>query len=247
MINKFLLLIFLVMIISPVSAEEFNFKQSSSSDIIFKCINNGVCSSSTVCNLTVSDPDNIILMDNAQMTRSSNGGYYNYTLNSTQTSKLGEYKVGGFCKDGSVTRDLDFSFFVSINGLKLKTSESFIYLGGLLASSILFFLSLFFAIKLPWKNRVVNEKIVGISKVKYLKLGLILLCYGLLNWNLNLLLGLSSFLSLNIFYGFFEFLFMIMVRSSLIVFIIWAIFFIYTMKNDSKLYKMIKRGVFENA
>ncbi len=241
-----ILMLCVIFLVGNVSSQDFNFKQSVQQDVIIKCINVGVCSNSTVCNVTISDPNNIILVDNLQTTRSANGGFYNYTLNTTQLSELGEYKIGGFCKDGSLSKEVDFAILVTVGGIKITTAEALVYIVAFVGSLILFFLSLYFAITLPWVNRKIDDGAVSISKLKYLKLGLILLSFGLFNWILNLLLGLASFLSLDIFYGYFEFLFNVMVKSAWIIFVIWMVIFIITLRNDSKLVKLIRRGVFHS-
>lgn len=107
--------IFLVTIISGLT-----FKQNNAVDIKVVCINAGFCSSSAVCNVSVFSPDDITLLDGIQATQSPNLAFHNFTLNSTQASSLGEYSVGGFCKDGSVTQVIDFNFDVTADGKEFQ-------------------------------------------------------------------------------------------------------------------------------
>lgn len=103
--------IFLISIVSALT-----FEQNDAVDIKVVCINAGFCSSASVCNVSVFSPSEETLLDGIQATRAVNLAFHNFTLNSTQTSDLGQYRVGGFCKDGSVTQLIDFTFEVTADG-----------------------------------------------------------------------------------------------------------------------------------
>ncbi len=107
--------IFLITIISSLT-----FQQNNDVDVKIVCINAGFCSSSAFCNVSVFSPNDITLLDGIQATQSPNLAFYNFTLNSTQTSSLGKYSVGGFCKDGSVTQVIDFNFDVTADGKEFQ-------------------------------------------------------------------------------------------------------------------------------
>ena len=96
------------------------FQQDTEVDIKIVCINAGYCTSTAVCNVSVFSPNDITLLNGIQTTQSSNLAFHNFTLNSTQTSSLGEYSVGGFCKDGSVTQLIDFDFDVTADGKEFQ-------------------------------------------------------------------------------------------------------------------------------
>lgn len=117
---------FLISLISVTSAQTL--KQNTESDVLIVCINNGYCSPTAVCNASIFDPDNIIIIDGVQATQSLSRAQYNITLNSTQTSKVGQYQVSGFCKDGSVAKEIDFNFEVTPNGKTYNTGDSLIYI-----------------------------------------------------------------------------------------------------------------------
>ena len=103
--------IFLISIASALT-----FQQNKEVDIKIVCINAGFCSSTTDCNVSVFAPDQTTLLSGVQGTATANLAEYNFTLNSTQTSQFGEYIVGGFCLDGSVTNVIDFTFDVTADG-----------------------------------------------------------------------------------------------------------------------------------
>lgn len=123
--KKILAIMFMsIFLISLVSA--LTFKQNEQADIKIVCINAGYCTASAICNASVFDPDNIVILDGVQATQSPSLAYFNITLNSTQTTKLGQYTVGGFCKDGSVTQLIDFNFEVNTTGNELELPESLV-------------------------------------------------------------------------------------------------------------------------
>jgi len=62
------------------------------------CLNNGTyCSSSSVCNYTIFNPDNSLLIDNQRAT--NNGAYHNLTFTTTE---IGIHQVDMVCNDGNL-------------------------------------------------------------------------------------------------------------------------------------------------
>lgn len=111
------LIILLALIAIPlVSAQtnEFVFKQYEPVDLKVVCYNNGYCSSSSACNISVYDPENNIVINDGLMTNQNS--YHNYTLTGTQTSVNGEYDVIGFCQDGSYSEVIDYTFLITPSG-----------------------------------------------------------------------------------------------------------------------------------
>ncbi|KKN65823.1 hypothetical protein LCGC14_0477590 [marine sediment metagenome] len=116
-VNKKIWLIVLMsfFLVSSVSAA-LTFEQSKDINIKIVCINAGFCTAAAQCNASIFSPSEVVLLDGVEATPSSSLAFHNITLNSTQTSQLGTYRVGGFCKDGSVTQLIDFDFDVTANG-----------------------------------------------------------------------------------------------------------------------------------
>ncbi|KKM83530.1 hypothetical protein LCGC14_1308450 [marine sediment metagenome] len=113
------LLVFLfvgVFLLTSISAE-LVFKQNTDVDLKIVCINAGFCSSTTDCNVSVFDPNENVLLDGVKATQAASLAYHNVTIIGNLTQALGEYRVGGFCKDGSVTELIDFTFLVTPSGL----------------------------------------------------------------------------------------------------------------------------------
>ncbi|KKN59026.1 hypothetical protein LCGC14_0545810 [marine sediment metagenome] len=109
-----------ILLVSLISG--LTFQQNEQVDIKIVCINAGFCSSTTDCNASVFAPNQETLLSGVRGTPTANLAEYNFTLNSSQTSQLGEYSVGGFCLDGSVTNIIDFNFDVTADG---KPFEAF--------------------------------------------------------------------------------------------------------------------------
>lgn len=115
----FVLMLLGIFLVPTISAD-LVFQQSTIVDIKIVCINAGYCSSSSICNVSVFNPEELTLLDGIQTTRASNLAFHNFTLNSTHTNTLGEYRVAGFCKDGSVTQLIDFTFDITADGKPLQ-------------------------------------------------------------------------------------------------------------------------------
>lgn len=143
--HKNLLTILLVSIFLLTSVSALVYKQNSPAEINLVCINAGFCSSSAQCNVSVFSPAGNVILDGVEATQSVSLANYNITLNENQTIELGEYQVGGFCKDGSVTQLVDFTFEVTPTGF----SDIFdFYLIILIASAVIIIFG--FWIKDPW-------------------------------------------------------------------------------------------------
>ena len=160
-----LLGIFLISMVSMVQAD-LVFEQSTEVDLKFVCINNGYCSSSAVCNVSVFSPDDTTILSGVQATQAIDLSSFNVTLNSTQTSELGEYSVGGFCLDGGVTEPIDFTFDITPTGLSLDTSQGVIVLGLMLL--LLFLTAAFLIIGLKVERTSVKVFLLALGALFFL-------------------------------------------------------------------------------
>lgn len=119
--NILLYIIILSIIVIPYVLAEtpeessYIFKQSTDIDLKISCfdLNNTYCNAGTNCNLTILNPNSNSLINNQQMTY--NTAFYNYTLNTTQTSYLGEYPVIILCS-GISSGFSSFNFQVTYTG-----------------------------------------------------------------------------------------------------------------------------------
>ena len=232
--------IFLVALISGLT-----FQQSIEVDIKIVCINAGYCTSSAVCNVSIFAPDQTTLLDGIQATQAASLAFYNVTLNSTQTVQIGEYSVGGFCKDGSVTQLIDFSFDVTPTGKVLTTGDSILTTVLTVGVFFMFLFTFWGGLVLPFKNKRNDaSEIIEIEKLKYFKIVLLTLSYTLLVWLSNLLFTLSiSFSLLSQMTGFFQMTFEILLAFSYVVFVVTIIFMFVLGWRDLKLRELLLRGL----
>lgn len=198
MINKnFLILFFGILLVSLVSAQtDFNYKQNTEIGIKIICINNGWCSSSAICNVSVFDPDGVVILDGVQAVQAASLAYFNVILNSTQTSKLGNYQVKGFCKDGSVSKEIDFSFPITKIGDSISTGQALLYI--LLIVLVLILMIVFgtITIRTPYENLGEKTKrgdiITKVTKTKYVKLFAAWITYYLFIWLFSIITSLAN-------------------------------------------------------
>ncbi len=199
----------------------------------------------TVCSFHLFNSSGHHLIDQFNMTFNQFGLDWELEVAGGNFSYVGEFSYLVNCQDpiNSLGGLISIGFETTKNGTKLSIAQTIIYAISFVASNILFFLTLYFIFVLPWKNRRENDKIISISKVKYIKLGLIPLCYAFFVWMLNILIVISGLLGEKIISGYFEFMFSLMINLSWPLLIFWTAIFIFVAKNDSKLLKKLKRGI----
>lgn len=139
---KWLLPIIIILCLSSVLAYEPSnyYVQNELVDIKAPChINNGVCSYSTVCNITINYPNNTNYVNQAVMTRQ--GSYFNYTIASS--SVLGDYNYCVDCVDLSTSEHGYSCEYLEVNNLGRREAPIMIgiYLALILASLTAFYLS----------------------------------------------------------------------------------------------------------
>lgn len=136
------------------------------------------------------------------------------------------------------------TFEVTTTGFKLSTGEALLYFLSAIVVIFIFLFLVYLIVTLPWKNgRDEEGRIVSVNKVKYVKIMLVPIAWLFMIWILNLLLGLSDFLSLTMYSGLFGFLVNFMVRLSWPVLIISVIVFITILMREVKIMDNLKRGI----
>jgi hypothetical protein len=109
--------IFLILFTPFVNASySYVFQKDNPADVKITCFdeNKTLCSCATDCYLTINKPDSTNLIEGSQMTCGTN--YFNYTLNSSQTSDLREYNVISRCVGGTSNGYSTFNYLISYNG-----------------------------------------------------------------------------------------------------------------------------------
>jgi hypothetical protein len=112
---RFILFILLILLI-PLTSAQMIYKQSDAIDLKIPCYNssNAVCSASAICNISINYPNETYLIKGKAMTNL--GIYHNYTLISSQTQTLGEYKVYTTCQDGNDYGYSSFTYEITPTG-----------------------------------------------------------------------------------------------------------------------------------
>lgn len=168
---------------------------------------------------------------------------YDFTVKGANFTK-GFYQVKIQCNsttnEGGVN---EMEFEVNNLGKETGIAESILYVALTIAVLLLFGVALYVNIIIPWGD-LRNEigELIFIGKMKYFKVGMILVTYGLFVWLLNLLVGISdNFLSLTMYYGFFSFIFTIFMVLSPYVFIVVFILSIALLIRDKMLKNIIMK------
>ncbi len=118
--------LFLLFLIGTISAATDTrevtdvFKINENIEYTQPCFNNGsFCSSAAICNFTIHNPDNSLLLDNNQST--NQGSFYNVTFDVLQ---IGVYEADVVCCDGGSGCGSETMFF-EVTGSGLNISLGF--------------------------------------------------------------------------------------------------------------------------
>jgi hypothetical protein len=239
-----LLIIVMVLLITLVSAIDYQQKDKER-NIIHSVRTEGATTSTALCNLTLTDPINIIQVNFKSMSYNSNSQTFNYTVPGSNNTLLGEYCYDITCTDKGLNQTDTFCYTVNTVGKSYSIEESITYLFILLILCGIFGFLVFASIKIPFKNgRNMYGEIEVINWKKYLKLFSIGMSYLIfvsiiyLMWNLS-----YGYLQLRAVSTLFHYLYRILIGLILpimttIIIISGAIFL-----TDKKLMRAIERGV----
>lgn len=190
-----------------------------------------------------SDGNNVLEVNPASF--NTNDLEWSVDVHGDNFSELGLYDYVFQCQDLNLDQGgfVSIPFEVTTRKIEIPTAEAMIYI--LLTSSILllFLLSIYFTVVIPYSNRI-NEKgmVIKITKAKYFKLALIMLDYILFVWLLNVLIGVSdNFVSLTMYYGFISFIFEILNNLALPFVVFMFIVMIFEVIKDASLYNNLKK------
>lgn len=156
-----------------------------------------ICTNCTYVNITyIKDGSGGLISIEDSMTKDET--FFNYTLNASSTSELGEYVVNWLADPDGIQTTGNYNFFVRKNATRLSTAESNLYIVLLIISILAFIFFLYFSMTLPYSDeRSKKGTITRLISAKYLKLLSIILGYGSLIWFLNILVGVTeNFISL---------------------------------------------------
>lgn len=199
------------------------------------------CPTCSYVNITfINYPNGTVLMNN-EMTQNGTNFYFDLP----DSSQLGKVSYGtiGDKNGASPPEEETICILITPTGRTIDNSEAIIYLILAFGVLLLFSISAYFTIVTPYSNKLdENGAVIQVSKLKYVKLGLILLSWVLLTWFLNILIGLAdNFVSLTMYYGFFGFVFDIMNRLAYPVGIFILILSFFEIIKDANIQEAISK------
>ncbi len=200
------------------------------------------CGNCTFVNITgITYPNKTISVLDEPIGMQKTGTFYNHSF--CETSLFGQYIISG---DHDLDEEIDTwraDFISNALGREFTTADSILYIFLSISIFIMFAIALYFQITLPSKNpKEDNGIILKVTRVKYLKFMLILVTYPLFLWFLNILIAISTnFSSLSQFLGFFSFLFDVLVRLGLPLFIFVFVVIMFNVIKDNHIKDMVKR------
>ncbi len=202
------------------------------------------CNNCTYCNFTtIKYPNGTTILSNVETTQDDT--YFYFDLLNGNTTEIGTYKYCYKCGNSaeSVTGCIDFE--VTPQGYEVTTSQGIIYAIGGLFVFMLFLISLYFSITLPWKNETSGEKgMLYIEYKKYLKFVMSFVTYLTLMFFFFIGKGMSyAFLRSNEIYGFFNVTSSILLIGLAPILIVSTVFLIFSVITDKKISKCIERGI----
>lgn len=221
---------FLISFTSAVQQTLGTFKQSEKISLI------QTCSNCTYNNITgIISPNSTKILENVLMTK--DGTFYNYSF--SDTSLTGEYIINGIGDLDGTTTIWSYNLFITQTGTQLTDGESKIYTTIIFIMFFLLSILIFFIFSLPSENeRGEDGAIIGIVKLKYIRIFFIAITYPVTIIILNLMNGLAiNFANLTIFAGTLGFLFDIMLRLAWIFTVFIIIWLVYNLIKDTNFKK----------
>lgn len=115
--------IFLFFLIPQVSS--LAFKQNEVADIRQAIrVEGGIPPADTLCNISVVYPNNSVMIDFLAMTRNTNGQDYNYTLDTSLTTVIGEYDYAITCLSPEVNKTFSSVFYINPGGIEPTSTKT---------------------------------------------------------------------------------------------------------------------------
>ena len=157
---KKLIFLLVLLLIPLVSAESF--KQGETVDFIQIIRVNGFPSDNIVANITITDPDDFLLVGYEPMTYNSINKTFNYTF--TQTDKVGTYERCITATDGQLNDTVCFDFDITPSGFdRINEGESIAMVGGsalMVLIALLFFIMFLRMDKIPAKVAFLSGAVI---------------------------------------------------------------------------------------
>jgi hypothetical protein len=240
--NKLILLSILILVMPLVLAETEIYPVNKDVDLKFTCTtNNAIPSNLSTFNITISYPNGTTFIDNKNTTILGNGAF-SYTTN---FPVLGIYPVQMFCYDSTYSYSNTGTYEITALGDTLSTSESIIYFIFLLASIGLFFLCLYYSVKIQWKHqRDEDGYVINVNDLRFVKIFTIAMSYVLLLSIVGLLRSITANYIPEIgVYRIFEWIYWLMLSGLYPIIVCSLIFALVIFISNKKLQNAIDIGV----
>lgn len=247
MVNKQYLLLLIVISLVCVRASDDFFFTNQPANIIHSVRTNDAPTSTAQCNITMFNPNHVLLVQYQPMTYNSSSQTFNFTLPANQTSVIGNYCYDITCIDSGLNKTDSFCIPINPIGKGIDINETLLY-------GILFFLlciicglCIWGGYSLPVKNeRNEYNEIISINWKKYLKMFCIAMAYLtfvaiiFIAWNIS-----YGYLQLNSVGLFFQYLYSILLGLALPLFIIGILIVGISLITDIKYDRLLKLGMTE--
>ncbi len=238
-----LALVFLMIVVPVISAQIY--KQNTAINISIPCrFNNTQCKTSAICNVTVFDNEEVVIIANESINSSVNS-FIVVELNETQIANFGVYRIDLFCSQDKIFDSPSVEFEVTPTGEELSDAQGMIYLVMLLSGFIIFGLCMWGAIVIPFRDvRDEDRQILSVNGLKPVKVILGYFAYLSLLFNATILRDIAkSYLFLNAVEGFFNIVYLTLLilvyPLTLLTFIIAVKIFATDIRNQDLLHKGI--------
>lgn len=244
--GKYLIVVIIVLmniiLVSAANPSFGYFKKDVLVDLRQECfINGSICDA---CNITsISYPINSSrAIEEVSMNQNTND--FNYTFK--KASVNGRYDVRGYCTfGGDIKKPFTAYFVVNYAGQPLSTAQGILYVVLLVLSLFFFFLTLYGAVAIPWREeRDVEGQVVSVNDFKYLKIFFWGFAYVILVWISFLAMGISrNFLVLDGANNFFFLIWRILITMLIPVVLCSTAIAILIIIQNKKINKAIERGL----
>ncbi len=198
------------------------------------------CPTCTFLNITITDPESNIVFTNVQMALAND--IFTFGPNSTISNLTGLYNVLGI---SNLDNPFKSCYRITNISTEITLPEAIIYI---ILTFFVFFMFLIFVwggIGLQGRNQR-NElgRVIGVTVMKYVKLGSMLLAYAFFTWLINILYILStSFVTLGQYSGFFLMMFNFLLAGLYPIFVTTIVVFFILASRDLKLVDLLGRGL----
>lgn len=202
------------------------------------------CNNCTYCNVTaIKFPDHHDLVIEKVMVQSES--YFNYSLDSGNTTQLGEYQYCYECGNNVDVATGCIPFIISSTGTNLETSQAIIYFIFLLAAVGTFAFCFYYAVKIEWKHTADEEGfIIGVNDLRYLKIFLSVICYVLLFFISAMLMSITqNFIPELGVSGFFSWVYWVLLALMYPVMIVAIIMMVFVFLTNKDLQRKMDLGI----